>query len=394
MHIFLACMQSGRKHPVASYDYWERYFKRGIEEGGHTWCEARGVDWAEGLVHADGAAHEQWREQAWLRALDAIRDAYLQRPIDLFIGYLYPSMVDEQAIADIRGMGIPAVNFFCDNVREFRKLPRQYRCFDAHWVPEPEAAALYADAKCKYVVAPMPCWVHPDRRRGDHPESLGVTFIGSHDRLRRQLLGDAMRHGAAIDIAGPGWLPHPAPERSAGRTAKSCLELIRNQARFVKRHGLRALAYKVEEHVRPLPHVHIDEQRLHEPVWGDDYVRWTQQSLVTVGINRVQTFRTSVHRSMQKYSRLRDIEAPMMGACYLTEWTEGVAHFYDVGRDVETYRTAEELAAKLAHLRADGTRRRRLREAAQQRALHELSVACSIDKIAAALGIPSARPVQ
>ena len=52
-----------------------------------------------------------------------------------------------------------------------------------------------------------------------------------------------------------------------------------------------------------------------------------------------------------------------------------LAHFYDVGRDVENVPDRRGgAAAKLAHLRADGTRRRRLREAARQRALRELSV--------------------
>ncbi len=33
----------------------------------------------------------------------------------------------------------------------------------------------------------------------------------------------------------------------------------------------------------------------------------------------------------------------MMGACYLTKRTEGLDQFYDVGSEIETYRTAAEM---------------------------------------------------
>ena len=41
----------------------------------------------------------------------------------------------------------------------------------------------------------------------------------------------------------------------------------------------------------------------------------------------------------------------MLGACYLTEWTEGLEHMYELGKEIETYRTAEELTSKLSELR-------------------------------------------
>jgi spore maturation protein CgeB len=108
--------------------------------------------------------------------------------------------------------------------------------------------------------------------------------------------------------------------------------------------------------------------------------------MVTIGVNRVSTDRASDSRPLT-YSRLRDIEAPMLGACHLTEWTEGLEHVYDPGDEIETYRTAEELAAKLAELRQDPERRRRLRERGQRRALAEHSVKRSIALITKRLGM-------
>jgi spore maturation protein CgeB len=108
--------------------------------------------------------------------------------------------------------------------------------------------------------------------------------------------------------------------------------------------------------------------------------------MVTIGVNRVPSANRSLHRPLV-YSRLRDIEAPMLGACHLTEWTEGLEHMYELGKEIETYRTAEELTSKLGELCLDPVRRRAMRERAQRRALSDLSVARSIARIGAHFGI-------
>ncbi|MEM9512277.1 MAG: glycosyltransferase, partial [Cyanobacteria bacterium P01_E01_bin.48] len=45
--------------------------------------------------------------------------------------------------------------------------------------------------------------------------------------------------------------------------------------------------------------------------------------------------------------RLRDFEAPMCQTCYLTGHTDEIAEFYNIGREIDTYRDAEELVDKV-----------------------------------------------
>ena len=73
-----------------------------------------------------------------------------------------------------------------------------------------------------------------------------------------------------------------------------------------------------------------------------EYVEITQQSMITLGVNRYPSFRYPLNKP-DTYSRLRDLEAPMLGACYLTEWTEGLDDLYELGTEIETYKTAEEM---------------------------------------------------
>jgi hypothetical protein len=134
----------------------------------------------------------------------------------------------------------------------------------------------------------------------------------------------------------------------------------------------------------PLPSPAIPPDWVKPPVFGEQYFRVTREAQVTVGVNRVPATRRSLRWPLC-YSRLRDIEAPMLGACYLTEWTAGLDHLYEVGREIETYRTADELRAKLAELMRNRELCGSLRKQGQKRALNDHSVARSIRKIIARL---------
>ena len=101
-----------------------------------------------------------WRDSTWTRTLDYFRtELKVGRKIDLFLSYFFPQQIEPQAIGEIKKLGVPCVNFFCDNVREFTRVPSEFHCFDLHWVPEYEALPIYEEAGLRTCFAPMPCWV-------------------------------------------------------------------------------------------------------------------------------------------------------------------------------------------------------------------------------------------
>lgn len=381
MRVLLSCLQGMRRHDIPAHAFWRDYFVRGAEEAGWGVLEVSEVDWAEGITDLPPDGLEKWKSRAWERTLNFARAEHQSGGIDLFIGYLYPQQVEPGAIAELKRIGIPCVNFFCDNVREFRRVPEPYRGFDLHWVPESEALPMYAAAGMPYLHAPMPCWVREDLRKVPERETEPPTFLGSADILRRQLLGGALESGARFILRGPGWAgdaPRPAVRPKGG--------LLRNQIDLVQRHGFNALFAKVADRLCPIVSPEIDTGFIAQPVFGEDYIRVTRESAVTLGVNRVPAARRPLAQPLS-YSRLRDIEAPMLGACYLTEHCEGVSRLYDVGREIETYRTPAELADKLGELTADLSRRQALRRRAQERALRDHSVPVTLGRIRERLGL-------
>jgi hypothetical protein len=345
-----------------------------------------GVDWAEGLTYREGTADlESWKNRTWEKTLSFVREEQSRGGVDFVLGYLYPQQVEESATKELQRTGIPCVNFFCDNVREFRRVPRAYHPFDLHWVPEYEALPMYRRAGLPYIHSAMPCWVPEKLRTPPLHETEPATFIGSGDILRRNLIGQAMLAGADLAVRGPGWRQSASPDAPLAPGSKGP-NILMNQIALVGQHGFGALAAKLVNAAMPLTCPEIPAARIADPVFGDEYFRVTREASVTVGVNRVPVTRRPL-RSPLSYSRLRDIEAPMLGACYLTEHTAGIEHLYDTGKEIETYHSAAELADKLKQLLADAPKRKRLRLAGQRRALSEHTVAAGLGKICSRLGI-------
>lgn len=174
----------------------------------------------------------------------------------------------------------------------------------------------------------------------------------------------------------------PSQPASFSTRLASLFELYRN-------HGVASLYCRLMNKVRPLKVVEIPADRLGPPVSNSDYIRLTREAKVSLGVSRVPSPRR-YSRNPLTYSRLRDLEAPMLGACYLTEWSPDLELLYELGEEVEVYRSAEELAEKLNHLLSAPEKRRSLRVKGQRRALTCHSISNSIGKIRSALGMTSA----
>jgi hypothetical protein len=385
LRIVLCCQQDMRPHPVPAYRFWAETFRAALAEAGHACLEAPGCDWAEGLMPLAPAARAGWLEATWRRTVDFIRQEHTRRRVDLFLSYLYPDQVMAEALAELRVLGIPTVNFFCDNVRLFRQAPPQFRGFDLNWVPEANAVALYQRAGFRHLHAPMPCWVAPQWRSVPVRESLPPTFVGTRDELRARLFADAYGRGLEMDLRGVGWSGTPPswgdPARGRG------WRLVGNQWAYIAQHGVGAFVRKVARTLSPPAPVAYDfSARAKEPCYGDEYWRALRDSRVCVGVNRYPNPRRSDRRP-DRYSRLRDIEAPMVGAAYLTEAAPGLDALYEIGREIEVYRDASELVEKVSALGRDAPRRQRLRENGQRRALADHGIARTLARITRLLGV-------
>lgn len=379
MKIFLSFLQSKIQHPIPAYSFWEYYIKNGITEGGYQYVECDEVDWAEGLVQQTHQELEDWKSFTWSKVVKHIK----AEGADLFLSYLYPQQIDENAIRELKKMGVICVNFFCDHVRLYRAVPKEFHVFDLNWVPEYKATKLYEKARLNYLNLPMPMWVESKYRTFDNIENNQISFIGSKDIQRHILFDNLINHNPEriVDIYGGEWLNH---DQVSSVPVSSARQKLLNQIQFIQRNGLYAYMNKIKSQSYKVPSKSALGGFFKGRPDFENYIKITKESNITIGINRYPSF----HYPLKKpntYSRLRDIEAPMLGACYLTEWTEGLDQLYVPGVEIATYASAEELDEQCGRLLADENLRMQLRRAGQQRALSDHSISRSMQKIIAHL---------
>jgi spore maturation protein CgeB len=376
LNIFVSFLQGKRDHPIPAYSFWEFYIKKGIEEAGHTWVECNDVDWAEGLVDKPVKEQAKWKDFTWSKTIKFLRD----NRVDLFLGYLYPQQIDCSAIYEIKKLGIPTVNFFCDHVREFTQVPIEFAAFDLNWVPEKKALKMYDTARYPYLYLPMPVWIHPDYRMPHKKQFLKqLTFIGSHDIQRQIFFEEVLSLDPMPDlvICGNGWISNHSSKTTG---YNSFLRKVLNQLTFVSKHGLASYRRKLSQRNLHLPFSENLRDHIGIKPNFEQYIALTRESSITVGINRYPSFRFPLDQP-DTYSRLRDIEAPMLGACYLTEYTTGLEDLYDLEKDIQTYSSAEDFVFQVGRLLKDDDKKNQLRESGQRVALTNLSIPATLKKI-------------
>ena len=382
MRILVIWLQGRLDHRIPAYTFWRPHWKGALEEAGHTCLEVPDVDWAKGLAEMSSDELGRWRTGAWERTVGYVRELHNQRSaIDLCLCYLAPRQVEGAAVRELRRLGIPCANFFCDNLRDFRRAPEAFRDFDLNWGPEPEAELMYRAAGMPYVFAPYPIWIPPPQRTAEHPETHGVTFIGSRDVQRAALLAGAIKLGTRMEIRGAGWTPEQHPDTPS---TTSPATKARRQLALVQKEGASALLWKLTylAHRPPsddvfLPHVKPRPD-------AAQYVEVTQRAKIVLGINRYPSYRHAFWNP-PTFIRLRDLEATAMGACYLTEYSPGLERWFELGLDIEVYRSPQELVARIDDLEKNPLKRKDMRRRAQQRVFQDLTMAKTLERLVKSL---------
>src|SRR5260221_9303267 len=93
------------------------------------------------------------RAQTTGRILDEVREAKRQGPVHLFLSYFYNAHFEPAGFDELRGLGIPSVNFYCNSVHQFALVSAIAAHADFSWHAE-------RDARHSYIaVGANPVWV-------------------------------------------------------------------------------------------------------------------------------------------------------------------------------------------------------------------------------------------
>jgi hypothetical protein len=232
-----------------------------------------------------------------------------------------------------------------------------------NWFPE-----LAADARYRALGRPVLC-----RPYAVHPAALqeaacvtaehALGFVGAPSGNRVLRLAGLRLFGCRTEVRGEGWqrtnAAAPRPRRARGdRRARGGLGerlLLRALKPMVAR-GSRALA-------------------------DDEMVPFLSRCRVVLGLNEGR----DSHGVYQSYLKLRDVEYPGHGCCYLTQHNEDVEHAFETGREVLTFGHAAEAASLVRRCVRHPDQARAIGQAARRRVLAEHTWAARLLELARAL---------
>jgi len=335
--------------------------RRSLEAMGHELVRFDFPGWPD-------EADEKWQRvgkpHTNERLLAKFRAAMRQGGVDLFYGYLYSSVAYPETIRLIRQSGVPTVNFSCNNVHQFDLVRNIAPCFDVCVVPEQAALADFkavgaVPTRIQLAANPSVYRPYPEPRIHD------VTFVGQRYADRAEFLNYLYWHGVDVRAWGAGW---QARKRLDLAQARAALALIEDE----RLDGIRRLVRRSLASRPALAHVGAAAELVDTSAYGGprllqrDLVKSFSQSRLSLGFATAGASHLSATRLT--HLRLREFEAPMSGALYLTEDQPELAEYFEPGKEVLTYVDRQDLLDKTRYYLAHPEEAERIRRAGFLRA--------------------------
>jgi spore maturation protein CgeB len=213
-----------------------------------------------------------------------------------------------------------------------------------------------------------------------------VTFVGQRYADRAELLHHLHANGVAVRAWGAGW---QARKRLDLAQLKAGLALVEDERLDGLRRILRQRLGRQAARSPSASADTVDTSEFGGPrLLQRDLIAMFSRSRVSLG------FATAgdSHRSARRLThlRLREFEAPMSGALYLTEHQEELAEYFTPGSEVLTYQDREDLLDKARHYLAHQEQAERVRRAGFERARREHTWQHRFAELFARLGLGSA----
>jgi spore maturation protein CgeB len=320
------------------------------------------------------------------RIIEEVRAAQQRQPIDLFLSYFYNAHFDPAGFDELRTLGIPSVNFYCNSIYQFPHVGDIAAKVDYSWHAEKNAHGLYLG------VGARPVWVQMAADPGVYrplPDILRkptACFVGQRYADRDRWMASLIRADVPVEIYGPGWgaakskrdnpVSSPsttylgrvqyAPGTAASYTA-SARQLFRNEGIV---DGIMRLGKQIQyrRSTRRLSPLFISRAKGEIP--------FQQISEVFAAHEVVLNFSNvwadgRPGSNLIPHVRLRDFEAPMCRTCYLTGHTDEIEGFYEVGKEIDTYSSEGELIEKTTFYLNNARAADKLRESGYYRALND-----------------------
>jgi spore maturation protein CgeB len=277
-------------------------------------------------------------------------------------------MIEPSVIDQIRKTGVPTCNFSCNNVHQFQMVDDLSPHFDFNLHAEKDVKEKFISIGANPIWWPMasnPKYFKPK----DIKRVYDVTFVGANYALRSQYITHLLVNNIDVHAFGPKW-------NMVGRTK------LRNIVKRLLYTKKTALASSLEEKVKSstflsefdLNNVMIKmfPYNFHSSVSDEELINLYSSSNISLGFLEVFD-RHDPSRPVMQHLHLREFEAPMCGALYITGYMKELEEFFEPEKEIITYRNRYELLDKVNYYLVNPEKGEKIRQAGYRRAITQHS---------------------
>jgi hypothetical protein len=338
--------------------------------------------------------------------MSELRNEHARRPVDLFLSYFYNAHFDPAGVDEIRRLGIPSINFYCNSIYQFENVAAIAAAVDFSWHAERDARDSYLSVGAK------PIWVQmgadPDVYRpveNVKREPVAV-FVGQRYADRDRMAATLIQANVPLALYGPGWSGDQSGN-GAGKAEQTKVDLGRrahvagSRAAYweaVRQNWASSGFFRGTQ--RTLRQIQYrNESRRLMPLFraaARGAVKFEDQRQIFSSYELVLNFSNvwadgRPGSKLIPHVRLRDFEAPMCRSCYLTGHTDEIVEFYQLGNEIDTYASHEELVDKSRFYLANWKAAEKLRNAGFERARRDHTWARRFEELFQKIGVSHGR---
>ena len=294
--------------------------------------------------------------------------------LDLIFCIVYDDFLLVETAKQLRGLGVPMVNYHVDMAFQWYRVIRTAPYFDVLAVAQMTNAEYLAPYNPN--IHWMPMAANPDFYHSHSMEvskcRYPVSFVGSYNPYRRALLAACLRNGTRPVVFGRGWRKdNPSDYRFEWDSYKVLHDLRYYGLPRLKAEGMDSLIGPLKRKLaRRQLFRELEGPDFHAPCDDKVLPEVFRTSRVNLGFSDTGWHGTDgVIPSRNLQCRLRDFEVPMSGGFYLVQETPDHADYYKIGTEIETWSAPEEFTDKVAFYLKNPIAAGRIQEAGTRRAL-------------------------
>jgi spore maturation protein CgeB len=250
--------------------------------------------WSGKATVSGSSSFEEIRRANDETLLEQVVQAHSEERIDLLLGQMWASLISKESLAKVQAMGIPVINISMDD-----RLPVHWTrkgdirlgsvglapSLDMVLTTSPETCLWYGVEGCPALYWPLASDPRVFSQAEGGMRDIDVLFIGNKYGVRGQIVRYLNNHDVKVDCYGSGW-----------------------------------------------PNGYINAEQMAE---------LSKRARIILGVG-------TVGHCQDVYTlKLRDFDAPMSGALYLTHRNPDLCRLYDEGEEIECYTTPKEALNKI-----------------------------------------------